>query len=74
VSIRTANSSTVVSATAPASSIPVGPILERPQNPAHGDLFFNTTHDTLEQYTKSGWQKMGYQIATALRLNKMELM
>jgi len=74
MSIRTANASTVVSATSPASSIPVGPILERPQNPAHGDLFFNTTHDTLEQYTKSGWQKMGYQIATALRLNKMELM
>ena len=74
MSIRTANASTVVSATTPASSIPVGSVAERPQNPAHGDLFFNTTHDTLEQYTKGGWQKMGYHIAMALKMNKMELM
>ena len=74
MSIRVASSSTIVTATAPASAIPVGPTEERPQNPGHGDLYFNTTHDTLEQYTKGGWQKMGYQIAMALRMNKMELM
>lgn len=74
MTIRVASSSTIVTATAPASAIPVGTIEERPQNPGHGDLYFNTTHDTLEQYTKGGWQKMGYQIAMALRMNKMELM
>jgi hypothetical protein len=74
MSIRVASSSTVVTATAPASAIPVGTVEERPQNPGHGDLYFNTTHDTLEQYTKGGWQKMGYQIAMALKMNKMELM
>ncbi len=74
MSIRVASSSTVITATAPASAIPVGTIEERPQNPGHGDLYFNTTHDTLEQYTKGGWQKMGYQVAMALRMNKMELM
>ncbi len=51
MSIRVASASTIVSSTAPASSIPVGPINERPQNPGHGDPYFNTTHDTLEQYT-----------------------
>ncbi len=74
MSIRVASSSTVATATAPASAIPVGTVEERPQNPGHGDLYFNTTHDTLEQYTKGGWQKMGYQIAMALKMNKMELM
>lgn len=74
MTIRVASSSTIITATAPASAIPVGTIEERPQNPGHGDLYFNTTHDTLEQYTKGGWQKMGYQIAMALRMNKMELM
>jgi hypothetical protein len=74
MSIRVASSSTVITATAPASAIPVGTVEERPQNPGHGDLYFNTTHDTLEQYTKGGWQKMGYQIAMALKMNKMELM
>jgi hypothetical protein len=74
MSIRVASSSTIVTATAPASAIPVGTVEERPQNPGHGDLYFNTTHDTLEQYTKGGWQKMGYQIAMALKMNKMELM
>jgi hypothetical protein len=74
MSIRVASSSTVVTATAPASAIPVGTVEERPKNPGHGDLYFNTTHDTLEQYTKGGWQKMGYQIAMALKMNKMELM
>ena len=74
MTIRVASSSTIISATAPASSIPVGTVEERPSNPGHGDLYFNTTHDTLEQYTKGGWQKMGYQIAMALKMNKMELM
>ncbi len=74
MSIRVASSSTIVTSTAPASAIPVGTVEERPQNPGHGDLYFNTTHDTLEQYTKGGWQKMGYQIAMALKMNKMELM
>lgn len=74
MSIRVASSSTIVTATAPASAIPVGTAEERPENPSHGDLYFNTTHDTLEQYTKGGWQKMGYQIAMALKMNKMELM
>ena len=54
MSIRVASSSTVVTATAPASAIPVGTAEERPENPSHGDLYFNTTHDTLEQYTKGG--------------------
>lgn len=74
MSIRVASASSIVTATAPASAIPVGTINERPENPSHGDLYFNTSYDTLEQYTKGGWQKMGYQIAMALKMNKMELM
>ena len=56
------------------TSIPVGPVAERPQNANIGDLYFNTTHDTLEQYTRSGWQKTYEKVAMALRMNKMELM
>ena len=56
------------------TSIPVGPVAERPQNANIGDLYFNTTHDTLEQYTKSGWQKTYEKVAMALRMNNMELM
>ena len=74
MSIRVASASTIVSSTAPASSIPVGPVSERPSNPGHGDLYFNTTHDTLEQYTKSGWQKTYEKVAMALRMNRMETM
>ena len=56
------------------ATIPVGKTSERPQNASIGDLYFNTTHDTLEQYTKSGWQKTYEKVAMALRMNKMELM
>ena len=56
------------------ATIPVGKTSERPQTASLGDLYFNTTHDTLEQYTKSGWQKTYEKVAMALRMNKMELM
>lgn len=73
--IRLASSSTISgSQGGGGATILKGTTEERPQNPTIGDLFFNKTYDTLEQYTKSGWQKSGYQIATALRLNNMGLM
>ena len=56
------------------TSIPVGTTAERPQNAKIGDLYFNTTHDTLEQYSRSGWQKTYEKVAMALRMNKMEMM
>ena len=74
MSIRTASKCMTSALSGGGASIPVGKLDERPQNPDQGQLFFNTTYDTLEQYTKSGWEKMGYQIAMALKLNKMELM
>lgn len=72
--MKLATMSTVSALAGGGTSILIGKVEERPQNPNQGDLYFNTTYDTLEQYTKSGWQKMGYQIAMALKLNKMELM
>ena len=56
------------------ATIPVGTVQERPENASIGDLYFNTTHDTLEQYTKSGWQKTYEKVAMALRMNRMETM
>ena len=56
------------------ATIPVGTTAERPQNASIGDLYFNTTHDTLEQYRRSGWQKTYEKVAMALRMNKMEMM
>lgn len=56
------------------ATIPVGTVQERPENANIGDLYFNTTHDTLEQYTKSGWQKTYEKVAMALRMNRMEIM
>ena len=75
MSIRSASKSTLTGSTSGGgASIPKGTLSERPSNPTQGDLFFNKTYDTLEQYTKGGWQKMGYQIAMALKMNNMELM
>lgn len=75
MTIRMATKSTLMgSSSGGGASIPVGTLTERPSNPKQGDLFFNKTYDTLEQYTKGGWQKMGYQIAMALKMNNMELM
>lgn len=54
--------------------IAVGHIADRPSSPSIGMLFYNTDYDTLEQYTRSGWQKTTYQVAMALRMNNMELM
>ena len=71
---KAASASVALSGGGGGATIPVGKTSERPQNASLGDLYFNTTHDTLEQYTKGGWQKMGYQIAMALKMNKMELM
>ena len=31
----------------------------RPASPAVGTLFFNTTQDTLQQFTSTGWQDVG---------------
>jgi len=73
--IRKAASASITSAGGGGgTSIPVGTTAERPQNAKIGDLYFNTTHDTLEQYSKSGWQKTYEKVAMALRMNKMELM
>jgi len=72
--IRKAASASITSAGGGGTSIPVGTTAERPQNAKVGDLYFNTTHDTLEQYSKSGWQKTYEKVAMALRMNKMELM
>lgn len=75
MSIRIASSTSVsLAGGGGGTSIPVGPITERPSNAIIGDLYFNTTHDTLEQYTRSGWQKTYEKVAMALRMNKMELM
>jgi len=73
--IRKAASASITSAGGGGgTSIPVGPVAGRPQNANIGDLYFNTTHDTLEQYTRSGWQKTYEKVAMALRMNNMELM
>ena len=71
---KAASASVALSGGGGGATIPVGPTAERPQNASIGDLYFNTTHDTLEQYTKSGWQKTYEKVAMALRMNKMELM
>ena len=71
---KAASASVALSGGGGGATIPVGKTSERPQNASLGDLYFNTTHDTLEQYIKSGWQKTYEKVAMALRMNKMELM
>lgn len=71
---KAATASVALAGAGGGATIPVGTVQERPQNASIGDLYFNTTHDTLEQYTKSGWQKTYEKVAAALRMNKMEMM